>query len=114
MNLHYSWTGKLRVINTNIISAHLLPAASISLGNASTYLDLNMRLKIGHNLDASFGTPKMNFGQDLDPFMYYFEGSLAIAYKGFELSYSTTYKSREYFGQPSNHTFGSIMLSFAI
>ncbi len=154
MNLHYSWTGKLRVINTNIISAHLLPSAAISLGNGSTFLDLNMRLKIGHNLDASFGTPKMNFGQDfngvisddfsiyvyggigyrftlrniyiqgntwedpfrqdLDPFVNYFEGGLALAYKGFELSYSVTYKSREYIGQPLNHTFGSIMISFAI
>ena len=154
MNLHYSWTGKLRIVNTNIISAHLLPSAAISLGNASTFLDLNMRLKIGHNLDASFGIPKMNFGQDfngvvsddfsiyvyggigyrftvrniyiqgntwerpfrqdLDPFVNYFEGGLALAYKGFELAYSITYKSKEYFGQPLNHTFGSIMLSFAI
>ena len=54
------------------------------------------------------------FRQDLDPFVNYFEGGLALAYKGFELSYSVTYKSREYIGQPLNHTFGSIMISFAI
>lgn len=153
-NLHYSWTGKLRIFNTNIISCHLLPSAAISLGNANTFLDLNMRLKIGHNLDASFGIPKMNFGQDfngvisdgfsiylwggmgyrftarniyiqgntwedpfrhnIDPFVHYFEGGLAIAYKGFELAYSITYKSKEYYNQPSDHTFGSIMISFAI
>lgn len=154
VNLHYSWTGRLRIVDTNIMSVHLMPSAAISLGNANTFLDLSTRLKIGHNLNASFGTSKMNFGQDfngvisddfsiyvyggigyrftvrniyiqgntwenpfrhdIDPLVFYYEGGLAIAYKGFELSYSITHKGKEYRGQPSEHTFGSIMISFAI
>ena len=44
-----------------------------------------MRLKIGHNLDASFGTPKMNFGQDFngvisDDFSIYVYGGIGYRF----------------------------------
>ncbi len=64
INLHYSYSGKVPLVDNNIAGIHLIPTGQLSLGNASTFFDINMRLKIGHNLNASFGIPKVNFGPD--------------------------------------------------
>lgn len=153
-NFLYSYTGRVPMAESKIISMHMLPTASVSLGNGSTYFDFNTRLLIGHNLATSFGPLKMNYGADMigavnddfsiylygglgyrfvarniyiqgntwednfrhkiEPFVYYFEGGLVISYKGFEASYGITHKSKEYTFQPKNHTYGTILLSFAI
>lgn len=153
-NLFYSYAGKIPMFQSNIISLHMVPAGSISLGNGNTYLDFNTRLLLGHNIDDTFGPVKITYGggystgkfsdkfsiylygglgyrwtarniyiqgntwenpfrQQLEPFVYYFEGGISISYKYFEISYGLTHKSREYKHQPLNHTYGTILISLS-
>lgn len=81
INFLYSYTARLRLINSNIISMYLLPTAMVSLGNGATYLDVNTRLQIGYNLDTSFGVHKITYGMDSigvtsDDFMIYLYGGV--------------------------------------
>lgn len=80
-NFHYSYTGKIPMFQSKIISMHLMPSASLSLGNDITYLDFNSRLLIGHNIDNTFGPLKINSGVDAlgsfsDEFSIYVYGGL--------------------------------------
>ncbi len=153
-NLLYSYTYKIRMVKSDTVSMNLLPTGQISLGNSQTYLDLNARVQVGHNLDTSMGPAKISYGPDmpgvfsddftlygyagmgyrfnvrnifiqgntgvypyrhqLEPLVLYFEAGISIANKGFELSYGVTHKFREYKFQPKHHTYGTILISFAI
>ncbi len=154
VNFLYSYTGRIRMIHSNPVSMYLIPTGQVSLGNGLSYLDLNTRVQIGHNLDVSFGPSKITYGADtigivsddftmyvyggmgyrfnirnvyiqgntgvypyrhrLEPFLLYFEAGFAIANKGFEISYGVTHKFREYKLQQKHHTYGTILISFAI
>lgn len=84
-NLYYSYTGKVPMIQSKIISMHLVPSGSLSLGNDRTYFDFNTRLLIGHNLDNTFGPLKINYGVDAlgsfsDDFSIYLYGGLGYRF----------------------------------
>lgn len=57
----------------------------------------------------SWESPRLS----VNPFVYYLEAGLAIAYKGCRVVYGITYKSKEFTSQKSSDTYGSISVSFA-
>lgn len=64
-NFHYQYTFKHTLLDTKYFGIDYLPTFSLSLGNGSTYIDYNNRIKIGYNLKNDFGVGKVNFGPNL-------------------------------------------------
>lgn len=64
-NFHYQYTGRITLLDTKYFGIDYLPTISLSLGNGSTYLDYNSRIKFGYNIKNDFGVGKVNFGPDL-------------------------------------------------
>lgn len=86
-NLYYSYTWKIPMFQSQIISMHLHPGASLSLGNNVTYFDINLRLFIGHNIDNTFGPSKITYGIDglgsfSKEFSIYVFGGLGYRFNG--------------------------------
>lgn len=84
-NFQYSFIGKIPVVNSKIVSFHMAPSASVSLGNDAAYIDFNTRLLLGHNIDNTFGPSSISDGVDAmgsfsDDFSIYLYGGIGYRF----------------------------------